>query len=119
MRYLLQRADNPEVFEEVDEYVFNHRREVILPGIKPGAETQRRYSDLWVLFDGDSIGISTTTTPKILSIITRILGIQPITGSTPSGWLKEPENVFLRTPKGKGILHVMNGDNYVQVPRAA
>lgn len=98
------------VFEEVDEYTFNHRKLVSQGQDDPTP----RYAAAYVLKDGDDVTLSGTVSTTLLGIICRFLQVTVPTGAVDGGWLREASFVFLRPPRGNLILHQFNGVDFVQ-----
>lgn len=107
-RYLLQRADERKVWEEVDEYVYRHHQKAVLPNGDP------RYSGNRILKLADGTtdltleGMDSTD----LGIITRFLGVRVEQGSVPGGFVRTPEFVKMILQQNRVVLHEIGGDNF-------
>lgn len=104
--YFIRRAADKAVgeWEEVDEYLWNNHKYVL-------TETgERYYSDCrFSVFCGaidlrqlGEIG------PADLAIIARLVGVQPIPGAVPGGFVKRPPEM-LRVKRGNGDLYYQAG----------
>jgi hypothetical protein len=116
MTHLLQTFDNAEVWEEVDEYTFKHRQNVVKGSAKDGYSP--RYGQGYVVVHDDgTTTISGNRSPKVLGIICRFLNVSiPSQDRMPGGWIRDKvEMVLVKGLKGCIILHQMHGDNYRKV----
>jgi len=106
MQYFLQR-DDVELWEEVDEYTFQNRSNVVFDG----QSEDNRYNDNFIRCEGAVVDIQYSGNPKGLAIILRMLGVNPSVSERPGGICQTPENVVLK--KGKStFLHHINGETY-------
>ena len=109
MRFLIERADKREVFDEVDAEVFARRKFAVLDDGSP------RYTDNYIAeVDGQYnfhfIGVSV----RLMSIIVRVLNVPSAPSGVPGGWLNEPEMIGFVTGRSRYFYHVPTGDKFVK-----
>lgn len=86
--YYLERSGNTPGFDEVNEFCFINMKFAVTDDGKP------RYTGNYFKVDGAvfTMQLKAVTLP-LLTIMARILALQPATGSNPNGWVKEPDMV--------------------------
>lgn len=91
--YFVQLQDQPDCFEEVDEFVFQNRKNC-LKGIA------YRYGECAFSRENGTITFVGNFSVVLLSRAMRILNIsQPVT--TGNGWCHKPESVVVKRKKGE------------------
>jgi hypothetical protein len=109
----LQRADNPEKWEEVDRFTFEHCGEAVMElGGAP------RYSGNWAILDSGRTVVKLTggsddANPRVLGILCRILGVGVFSGQVTGGWLDAPEFVPFEGKGRADYLHQKDGGDFV------
>lgn len=109
MRFLIERADKREVFDEVDAEVFANRQFAVLDDGGP------RYTDNFVTEDAGGyhfhfVGVSV----RLLSIIGRIINVPPSPTGVPGGWLNEPDMIGFVKGRSRYYYHVPTGDKFIR-----
>jgi hypothetical protein len=102
----------PVVFEEVDEFTFKNRESTV----QSQDDMSPRYTHTWVKKTGDLIEFGGVVSTATLGTICRMLGATIPTQTVDGGWLREPETVFVKRPRGGPLLHYMNGGNFIPQP---
>jgi len=96
--FYLQRADETQVWEQVDEYVWDNATKVVM---KDGASP--RYSGNGVIIKDNRIEILGLMTEKDVGIICRFLNIRAESGTHPNGFLQNPEYVKIKRGKNATV----------------
>jgi hypothetical protein len=109
MRFLIERADKREVFDEVDAEVFANRQFAVLDDGNP------RYTDNYATEDAGGyrfhfVGASV----RLLSIIMRVFSVPAAPSGVPGGWLEEPEMIGFVKGRSRYYYHVPTGDKYLR-----
>lgn len=96
-RFFVQRVDRR--WDEVDEFVFTHRNEVITDG------KERYNGGTIILGDDGQIAIGARLTATELQWVTRMLGVMPLSPDAriTGGFCDEPSMLTLRI-KGKAMI---------------
>lgn len=113
MKQFLQTTDRL-VWESVDEYTFKNRDLALDEKGVP------RYTGNYIITtnDGSVHDLHCTgLTSQELSIVMRLLAIQPHTGSVPGGWLREPIAIVFKpkNPRQSQIIRMADGSVYKKV----
>lgn len=104
------RLNGSEKFEEVSEQVFMDRRLALNDSDLP-----RYADDHFVVSDGHIQEMQLRGIKKqILPIISRILGLPEVAGSTVGGWCSEPTHVKFKKGRSRWLLEVQSGTKYRQ-----
>lgn len=107
----LQRQDDPMLWEEVDQYIWDNWTKALLNG-------SPRYSGNRVSKRNGSIHITASSlTNRDLAIITRFCGVRDneAPSSLPGGFVRTPEFVPF-VIRGKTTLHENGGGDFVYKP---
>jgi hypothetical protein len=119
MKYFLQLSSDPCQWEEVDEYTYTNRT---FARTSLDEDSKSRYSGNWVKSDGMTCEVSLAGTlfadKMVLSIVARLVNLQPYTGSRAGGICTEPPYVPMVKQRSR-FIHQLNGEDYVIRKKAA
>lgn len=108
--FFLQRVDDRNLWEQVDEYTWTHWKNAVLRD-SPRYTGNRVHRSPEGLFD---VQLGSVDAGEI-AVMNRVMKFNVETGFKPYGFCREPEFVKLVFPQGRVIMHEMGGDNFKKV----
>ena len=99
--YFLQRADDRQVWEEVDQHVWDNVSKVVMKD-----STTPRYTGNGIIKTDDKIDIRASLDVKELGIVCRFLNVQPEREARRDGFHQTPDYVKIRRGKNASVYEI-------------